>query len=76
MAQTDEQRWAAWWARYPGPDKQREALSWWNKRPVSYGSAKWLASLDEDSRDKVQEVATHHRGPLSTGVGSPPHKAG
>jgi hypothetical protein len=76
MAQTNEQRWAAWWARYPGADKQREALSWWNTRPVSFDSAKWLASLEDDERDKVQETMRHHRGPLSTGTGSPPHKAG
>jgi hypothetical protein len=76
MAQTDEQRWATWWARYPGLDKQREALSWWNTRPVSYDSAKWFASLDDDERDKVQEAMRHHRGPLSTGTGSPPYKAG
>jgi hypothetical protein len=69
MAQTNEERWAAWWAKYPGGDKQRQALSWWNERPVSYDSAKWLASLDDAERARVQEVTGHHRGPLSSGTG-------
>jgi hypothetical protein len=76
MSQTNEQRWAEWLARYPGADKQREGLSWWNTRPVSYDSAKWLASLDDDEREKVQQATRHQRGALSTGVGSAPHKAG
>jgi hypothetical protein len=76
VAQTSEQRWAAWWAMNPGSDKPSEAHSWWSKRPVSYDSAKWFASLDDEERDKLQDVVRRHPGPLSTGTGSPPHKAG
>ena len=76
VAHTIEHRWAAWWATYPGPDKQSEAFSWWSRRPASYDSAKWYASLDDDERDRLQEAIRHHRGPLSTGTGSAPHKAG
>lgn len=74
MAQTDEQRWAAWWAKYPSPDDKRAVLSWWSRRPVSYSSAKWYGALDDAERDKVQEAIRYQRGPLS-GSGSASERA-
>ena len=76
MAQTNEERWAAWWAKYPGPEKKGAGVSWWARRPVAYDSARWYAALDDSERDKVDRAAGRHPGPLSTGKGAAPHKAG
>jgi hypothetical protein len=74
VAQTNEERWAAWWAGYPGPDKKSAGFSWWSKRPQAYDAAKWLASLDEAEKAKVDEASRAFPGPLSTGTGTAPYK--
>lgn len=76
MAQTNEERWTAWWAKYPGPDTKGAGVSWWAKRPAAYSSEKWYAALDDEERNKLDAAIRYHRGPLSTGTGTAPHKAG
>ena len=75
MAQTNEERWAAWWEKYPGSDSKGAAHSWWTQRPSSYDSARWYGALDDAERDKVDAAMRYHRGPLATGTGTAPHKA-
>jgi hypothetical protein len=76
MAQTNEERWAAWWAKYPGPDNRSKALSWWKTRPVSFASAKWQASLGEADQAKLEDAVRSHPGQLSGSSASAPHKTG